>query len=480
VWTGNSRRYGAQAQREDSEETDLKNPLIRCLLGGLAILPAVAVAQTVPLTQDAYFSPGSPTNFGSSTTINVGGPNASQALAQFDLTALPAGTTAANVSRAILALFVNKLGAPGTINISEANGAWVELTVNGTGGAPVPGTAVATAVPVSTVSDYVYVDATSAVQDWLTNGGNNGFIITGNDGMVNVAFDSKESTTTSHPATLTITLSAVGTIGPTGAVGPTGATGSTGPAGTTGAAGATGVAGPAGTTGAAGATGVAGPAGTTGAAGATGVAGPAGTTGAAGATGVAGPAGTTGAAGATGPAGANGPAGAAGPTGAQGPAGAQGPPGLNGQNGTTGATGPAGSNGTGAAPTGIPVTIAGHSGLSAFFSPTSPSASTAAAFSATDVAVAPTACKPSLTIWNYSGALTTYTLFKVTGTGSAMTVTSTIIAQISFTSTTPGVSESTTATSDLTAGELMTLTSGTSTGGTAPGGAGFLSAFSCQ
>jgi len=88
------------------------------------------------------------------------------------------------------------------------------------------------------------VDATAAVKNWLSGTTNNGFILTPNDGTVLVAFDSKESTTTSHPGILTITLASSGPTGPQGPQGNPGATGSTGPQGPQGNPGATGNTGP--------------------------------------------------------------------------------------------------------------------------------------------------------------------------------------------------------------------------------------------
>ena len=244
------------------------NSSIRHWLCGVVFLPIVVMAQTVPLVQDSYVAtnPATPLNYGTASTINVGGPTATQALVQFDLTTLPAGTTAANVSQAMLLLFVNKLGASGTVNISVANGLWTEPGVNGMN-APTISAAVASGVPVSAASDYLYVDATTAVKNWLSGTTNNGFIITAGPGSaVNVAFDSKESSTTSHPAALAIVLANTGPIGPTGAAGAVGATGSagaTGTAGATGAKGATGATGPTGqgVQGTAGPTGPQGPAG---------------------------------------------------------------------------------------------------------------------------------------------------------------------------------------------------------------------------
>ncbi len=228
-----------------------KNSLRFLVIGGLALAPFVVEAQTVPLTQDSYVvtSPATGTNYGSAVTLNVVGSSGAQALVQFDLTTLPAGTTAANISKATLALFVNKMVTAGTVNISTANGSWTELGVNGTN-TPVPLASVATGLSISAASDYIYVDATAAVQAWLNGTQNNGFIIAPNDTLISVAFDSKESTTTSHPATLSILLSSNGAAGPTGAtgVGLVGATGATG----VGATGATGV-------GVAGATGASGP-----------------------------------------------------------------------------------------------------------------------------------------------------------------------------------------------------------------------------
>jgi collagen type I alpha len=480
----------------------MKNP-IRIATILLTLAAVGGFAQTLPPSGDTYYVPGNGTNFGTGITITVGS-SSSVGLVQFDLTQLPAGLTAAQIQSATLTLFLDHVGSAGTINVDtvSASTPWNELTVTGNSGIAA-GPAVATSVPVNTVDTFIWMDATAAVQGWITTAGsNNGFMITAN-GSTSVQFDSTRNPTTSHPATLTIMLASSGPTGPTGAAstvaGPTGPTGPTGSTGAAGAASSTGATGP---TGATGANGTAGPTGATGAAstvagptgatGANGTAGPTGATGAAstvagptGATGANGTAGATGATGAastvagpTGATGANGTAGATGATGANGTAGTAGAAGATGANGTagaTGATGPAGSNGTGASPTGVPVAVAGHSGLSTFFSPTSSTASTAAAFGAGETVVAPTSCKPSITIWNYSGSTTTYSIFPVTGSTLAIGATAIVSVTVA-----DGGSGSATAGSDVAAGSLMTLTSGTSNAGAAPGGNGFYSAFSCQ
>jgi hypothetical protein len=235
----------------------LNNETFLPLLFCLAVAPVAAFAQTVPLTQDAWVIPGNAANFGNTTTLSVGGVNATSALAQFDLTTLPAGTIAGNVSKAVLTLFVNKVNAAGTVNISVANGAWTEPGLSGNN-APTAGASVAGGVSVSTSGTYLYVDATAAVRSWLNGTTNSGFLISPNDGAVTIAFDSKESTTTSHPAGLSITLASsgpMGATGPTGVTGAPGSTGSTGPSGPAGHTGSTGPTGPTGSTGLTGATG---------------------------------------------------------------------------------------------------------------------------------------------------------------------------------------------------------------------------------
>lgn len=308
-------------------------------LSAIMLLPGALCAQTaVPLIGDAQVLPGNAHNYGSATLVDVGGANGFQGLFQFDLSMLPAGTTASSVSNATLRLFVTMASVPGSVDIYAANGSWSESTVSGVG-TPTEGTLVAPSVAVSQSGSWIAIPVTAQVQAWLNGTPNNGFLIVADPSATLVGFDSKESTTTSHPAALEIDL-----LGPAGANGPTGATGATGPVGPTGATGATGPAGPAGTV--TGPTGPTGPTGSTGAAGPTGAAGSAGPGGPQGNQGPAGPTGPTGIAGPTGPTGPTGSAGPPGPTGPQGAAGAAGAQGTAGPVGPTGPTGPTGATGS--------------------------------------------------------------------------------------------------------------------------------------
>src|SRR5258708_19021764 len=104
----------------------------RLLLGvGLAALsatglPAFAVEAT--LVADAHVNSARPAmNSGEISNLNVG--NGYTALLQFDLSTLPAGTTAVQVSKAILRLYCNRVGTPGQISVQPVGGAWGEYSV---------------------------------------------------------------------------------------------------------------------------------------------------------------------------------------------------------------------------------------------------------------------------------------------------------------------------------------------------------------
>src|ERR1700760_3619443 len=91
-----------------------------------AALPALAVEAT--LVADAHVNSARPAvNSGAISNLNVGG--GYTALLQFDLTTLPAGTTAAQVSRATLRLYCNRMDAAGSVSVQPVNGSWGEYSV---------------------------------------------------------------------------------------------------------------------------------------------------------------------------------------------------------------------------------------------------------------------------------------------------------------------------------------------------------------
>lgn len=203
--------------------------------GLLALSAASLYALDVPLLADAYtsnYSTNGNTNYGAAVTMVVNGASGynRRVWLKFDLdSALPVGTTWDQVAHATLRVFVtNTAGTGGLVSIYAAASAWDEATLKHNGapnpvGQPYTGSAYATPTW-SNTDDYYTVDVTELVRDWLdTNPSehrdNHGLIIYGASGT-NLTLDSKEATTTSHPASLHIVLA--GPQGVQGAQGPTG------------------------------------------------------------------------------------------------------------------------------------------------------------------------------------------------------------------------------------------------------------------
>ena len=198
--------------------TNFKKSLLSATLLGLAVL-GMAVrgqAQVTP-SQDAYTNSVSPTlNFGTSATLGVVNSAASiqSAFIQFDLSSIPAGYTSSNIAKATLKLYVNSVTTAGSFNVDFVNGSWTEETITGNV-APALGSTLLSSVPLTgaNVHDYVLLDVTPAVGDWL-NGTqpNDGIALVANSPL-SVTFDSKENVGQSHPAELDIVFSGgVGTV----------------------------------------------------------------------------------------------------------------------------------------------------------------------------------------------------------------------------------------------------------------------------
>ena len=232
---------------------------IKTLIAGLSLtaaglLPLSAGAVTAPALADAHTNSALPANnFGNLPTLNVGGTYLS--LMQFDLASLPAGTSSGSVAKATLFLWVNKIGSAGAIDIRTVTGAWSETAVTQATQPTVGG--VAYTVPVTSAGNYIAVDVTTDVKNWIdTPSSALGFSYGASTSApgTTIYIDSKENTATGHAAYLDITLvgqpgpqgpqGEPGLLGPTGATGPQGPTGLQGPIGATGPAGPQGPAGP--------------------------------------------------------------------------------------------------------------------------------------------------------------------------------------------------------------------------------------------
>ena len=218
---------------------------VALLLAAAALSCVQAHASESTLLADTYVTTARPsTNYGALSNLYVN--SAGTALLRFDLTAVPAGTTSAQVGRATLRVYVNRVNVPGTLTVSPVTAAWNEAAVTAQTLPPL-----ASAIDVEAATDegmFVVFDVTALVKTWVdTPATNFGVALTATS--ADVVLDSKENDATAHPATLDITLAAgagTGTVGPAGPQGPKGDTGAQGPAGVAGADGAQGPAGPAG------------------------------------------------------------------------------------------------------------------------------------------------------------------------------------------------------------------------------------------
>ena len=274
------------------------------LATALLLSPSFSYAIQALLTDDAHTSANNPrARLGKAATLVVSG--AATSFIKVDLSTLPAGTVGSHIAKASIILFVTGVRAEGAFNVVPVTSAWDEVTLTGSA-TPTLGAIEVPLVPITAadVDNFIAIDLTELVQDWLDGVLPNNGIALVSDGAMNAEFASKENRRSGQEAKLEIAL--LSGSGPAGATGGVGATGATGLAGTAGATGGTGATGPAGATGATG---------HDGATGATGPAGPAGATGATGETGPAGTAGATGGTGADGATGAIGPVGATGGTG---------------------------------------------------------------------------------------------------------------------------------------------------------------------
>jgi hypothetical protein len=168
----------------------------------LALLAATAAyAQITPLG-DSFTNTSTPTtNYGAFTLLYVVGAQGTTYI-QFDLASVPA---TASISQATLKLYVNSVTTAGSFNVNYVNGAWAERTIDANN-APALGATIASGVAVTTAdkNQYILINVTAAVQAWLSGTEtNNGIALVAN-GTFNATFDSKENTTTSHPAELDI------------------------------------------------------------------------------------------------------------------------------------------------------------------------------------------------------------------------------------------------------------------------------------
>jgi len=178
----------------------------------LTIMFASSAAAQITPSDDSYTLTSSPTgNFGAKNTLLVESAGAT-AFVRFDLSGIPSTVTGAMVAKATLKIYISTVTTAGSFNVDLVTSAWTEGAIT-SNSSPTLGSAIASAVPVTAAdkNKYVLVDVTAAAVDWLNGTANDGIAIVP-DGVVSFAMNSKETTTTSHPAELDIVLT--GPAGP--------------------------------------------------------------------------------------------------------------------------------------------------------------------------------------------------------------------------------------------------------------------------
>jgi hypothetical protein len=167
----------------------------------IALITSSAHGQVTPSADSYTNTADSTTNYGAQTLLDVDGA-AQVTYIQFPLSSIPTG---ASISQATLKLYINSVTKAGSFNVDYVNAAWSESTIDSSNAPPL-GTTIASNVDVTTAdkNQYILINVTSAVQAWL-NGSetNNGIALVANS-TFDATFDSKENTTTSHPAELDI------------------------------------------------------------------------------------------------------------------------------------------------------------------------------------------------------------------------------------------------------------------------------------
>jgi hypothetical protein len=203
----------------------------------IAILAAAvcstAFATQIPVAMDAMAGPASAD--GSGPALQVGG--GYRSYLNFAVQPEVAHVTAAGIGSAMVRLWVSRVTAPGSVDVFVAASAWDENTIT-SANAPGAGVQVATfSVPPG--GGWVTVDISNLVRVWRDfPSAEFGLVLAANAATpgVNVQFDSKENTLTSHAAMLDVSF--VAPQGPPGPAGPVGDAGPVGPLGKPGTDGA--------------------------------------------------------------------------------------------------------------------------------------------------------------------------------------------------------------------------------------------------
>lgn len=191
------------------------------VLLSLALIAHRVDAVEALLLQDTYVdngtnggNPPNASNYGSGMDLRVfrGNGRLGRAFLKFSLDTLPAGTKGTEVTQARLRLWVNaNTTAAGSINLRPVTVEWDEYKLTDSlANLLAFSEPLLRDLPIASMNNFVSIDVTPWVKAWLDNKlVNEGIVIEpgADTDFLDLSFDSKESTQTSHEARLEITLS---------------------------------------------------------------------------------------------------------------------------------------------------------------------------------------------------------------------------------------------------------------------------------
>ena len=201
-----------------------------------------AAAADCPPAADTWIHTGSAVSLGDQPTLNIAVDDTT--LIRFDLTTLPGGLTPNAVAKSTVTLWVNAVSTAGTIDIHSVVAPWDE-TDSFLSGPPALGAVAAANVAIGVANQFVVVDVTSLVRQWIADPASNfglAAVVSAAAPATRVSIDSKENTATSHAPRLDVILA--GPPGPPGADGIQGQPGNDGAPGLQGLPGRDGAPGP--------------------------------------------------------------------------------------------------------------------------------------------------------------------------------------------------------------------------------------------
>jgi hypothetical protein len=172
----------------------------------LILCPTVANAQLIA-RDDTHVKNASGTNFRDADRLIVGQSGKYTSFIRFDLSMLPIDVTGNAIQKATLRLFIGQVGREGSFDVSRVQGNWNEATLSFDTAAGIVGN-VETVVSVAAddANEYLLVDLTALVKEWVDGTQPNEGVALVPVGDVNLEFDSKEAKGTSHDPRLEIML----------------------------------------------------------------------------------------------------------------------------------------------------------------------------------------------------------------------------------------------------------------------------------